>query len=618
MRTAPASSAFVLVVWLAGCTGEQVCEPGESQPCTCADGSSGAQECSDDGDAWEDCTCLGDDDTGDDDTGDDDTTGGDADGDGWTVEEGDCDDDDPAVHPLAEELCDGLDNNCDGAPDSGEVLDQDGDGYVFCEDCDDLAPESYPGAPELCDGIDNDCDGALPMDEETDSDGDGWVECLDCNDDDEATHPDAAELCDGVDNDCNGDLPTDEQDSDSDSQMVCAGDCDDSDPDTWDGAGEICDGIDNDCDGALPDDEQDGDSDGVMACDGDCDDGDPAVFPGATETCNGMDDDCDGQVPAEEQLDADGDGYFNCEDCDDTDELVYPGAPESCDGIDGDCDGVVPEDETDDDLDGWSECEGDCDDSDAALSPDADELCDGIDNDCDGTVDYWISIPGGSFDMGSDEGEADEIPVHTVTVPDLEMWQTEVTVAQYQECIDTMICTSPDSGGTYDNWGVMGREQHPVNSVDWYQAATFCAWVGGRLPTEAEWEYAARSGGQDLTYPWGDEDATCDLVIRCDWGMGGYGCGEGHTWEVCSKPDGNTDQGLCDMAGNVWEWVQDWYHSDYTDAPVDGSAWETPEGDRRPFRGGGFASGGDELRCSNRDYDYPTYRVNGVGFRCAR
>jgi iron(II)-dependent oxidoreductase len=157
---------------------------------------------------------------------------------------------------------------------------------------------------------------------------------------------------------------------------------------------------------------------------------------------------------------------------------------------------------------------------------------------------------------------------------------------------------------------------HPVNCVDWQQAVDFCERAGGRLPSEAEWEYAARSGGQDITYPWGNAAATCDDAVYDDTGSND-GCGTGRTWAVCSKTAGNTTQGLCDMAGNVWEWVQDWSHNDYTGAPTDGSAW-VDGGTDRVMRGGGFSSLAYSLRAADRhDYE-PTYQADNVSFRCAR
>jgi formylglycine-generating enzyme required for sulfatase activity len=233
--------------------------------------------------------------------------------------------------------------------------------------------------------------------------------------------------------------------------------------------------------------------------------------------------------------------------------------------------------------------------------------------------------------MGSTAYSREE-PVHSVTVPSFEMTQTEVTVSQYGACVDASVCTVPGSGGTYDNWGVAGRENHPVNRVDWNQAVSFCVWVGGRLPSESEWEYAASNGASEDIYPWGDETATCDYAVMNEaGGTGGYGCGTGFTMEVCSKPAGNTSHGLCDMSGNVWEWVQDWYHDSYDCdanpgasncgvggvAPADGSAWDG-SGFARVARGGGFDYYAIYLRASDRAYASPSGQSDHLGFRCGR
>jgi iron(II)-dependent oxidoreductase len=234
----------------------------------------------------------------------------------------------------------------------------------------------------------------------------------------------------------------------------------------------------------------------------------------------------------------------------------------------------------------------------------------------------WIVLPGGTFEMGSDGGEAHERPVHTVTVAGFEMLQTEVTVTQYAACVGESGCSVPSARGacepgSYGNWGAVGREGHPVNCVTWYQAGEFCSWAGARLPTEAEWEYAARSGGKDIVYPWGDEPATCEYAVMDEDGLS-PGCGTERTMVPCSKPAGNTEQGICDMAGNLLEWVQDWYHDSYAGAPADGSAWEDPPGSYRVYRSGHLTYPAELIRAASRTYNDPTFAADASGFRCAR
>ncbi|HHW97862.1 MAG TPA: SUMF1/EgtB/PvdO family nonheme iron enzyme [Oligoflexales bacterium] len=230
----------------------------------------------------------------------------------------------------------------------------------------------------------------------------------------------------------------------------------------------------------------------------------------------------------------------------------------------------------------------------------------------------WVRISGGSFSMGSNDGDSygDEEPVHRVTVPTFEMTKTQVTVEQYKACVNAGACTAPDTGGSC-NWGQSDRGKHPINCVDWHQAQAYAKWAGGRLPSEAEWEYAARSGGRDWKYPWSNEEATCDRAVMDDGS--GNGCGRGNTtWPVCSKPRGNTTHGLCDMAGNVYEWAQDWYHDSYSGAPTDGSAWEKPTGSIRVRRGGAWPAGARGVRAAFRDSNSPGIRIASLGFRLAR
>jgi formylglycine-generating enzyme required for sulfatase activity len=272
--------------------------------------------------------------------------------------------------------------------------------------------------------------------------------------------------------------------------------------------------------------------------------------------------------------------------------------------------------DTDTDSDSDTDTDSDSDtDTDTDIDTGTDVCVDGATTVGNGGT-TWVTVCGGTFQMGSNDGDLDETPVHTVTVPSFEMLETEVTVAQYGECVDASVCTVPQSGGMYDNWGVAGRENHPVNKVDWNQATTFCTWIGGRLPSESEWEYAASNGAGENTYPWGDETATCDYAVMDD-DTHTAGCDTERTWPVCSKTAGNTSHGLCDMAGNISEWVQDWMHSDYTGAPSDGSAWDD-SGSYRVRRSSSFRVSAVGQRASYRRSGTPSFKYNHLGFRCGR
>jgi formylglycine-generating enzyme required for sulfatase activity len=225
----------------------------------------------------------------------------------------------------------------------------------------------------------------------------------------------------------------------------------------------------------------------------------------------------------------------------------------------------------------------------------------------------WVPLGGGTFRMGSDAGKPEERPVHTVTLSGFEIARTEVTVRQYRACVDAGVCTVPDTGRLC-SWWEMGKEEHPVNCVDWNQARAFSRWVGGDLCTEAQWEYAARSGGKDRTYPWGDEQATCARAVVDDGN--GFGCGKDRAWLVCSKEKGNTDQGLCDMAGNVWEWAQDFYGPYAVGESTDSMGPDA--GTSRVVRGSCWRGLGKWSSTTARSGFDPTDRLGVVGLRPCR
>ncbi len=429
----------------------------------------------------------------------------------------DCDDATPSVNPGASEICDGLDQDCDGEIDEDPVdggtwypdLDEDGFGdpesaISACEepsgvvsdgtDCDDQNNTVNPGGIEICNGLDDDCDGEIDegrlLEWFLDKDGDGWgveeysiLSCDapegyvlyagDCDDSDPAYHPSAEESDCSDPNDYNCDGSTGYADLDEDGFAACE-ECEDMDASIFPGADEYCDLEDNDCDGEVDEDDAldastwylDEDLDGfgqaevsLVACyvpDGyvgdatDCDDSDSFVNPSSFEICNDVDDDCDGQID-EEALDAswwyrdlDSDGYGDaaealesCQqptgyvvdysDCDDTDSAVNTAATEYCDGIDNDCDGEVDEDDAadaamwyqDGDGDGFGNpasfavaCvaaedyvadSSDCDDSNASVHPGADEYCNDVDDDCDGEVDEDDALDASTWYLDYDE-----------------------------------------------------------------------------------------------------------------------------------------------------------------------------------------------------------------------
>ena len=244
--------------------------------------------------------------------------------------------------------------------------------------------------------------------------------------------------------------------------------------------------------------------------------------------------------------------------------------------------------------------------------------------------DVWIRVPAGSFTMGSPGSEyersSDEDPPHGVTFANGYLIRKyETSVLEYEACraASSATCTAPSTsdnngGGWGTNSSGNGRSTHPQNGLNRYQAAAVCEWAGGRLPTEAEWEYAA-SGPTHRKFPWGDTPYPSCSNNTAVFHDASTGCGTGGTWAVGSKTAGAAWCGALDMAGNVTEWCQDGYHSSYTGAPTDGSAWLGVSDTTFVFRGGSFWYFAEMMRCSDRGYpDTPGVRRSDRGVRCAR
>ena len=539
---------------------------------------------------------------------------------------GDCDDRDPAYNPAASEddCSDPNDYNCDG---SVGYADGDGDGHPACQDCDDDDAGRYPGADEICNELDDDCDGEVDEGASgggtfyRDLDEDGYGDpadttsgCTapegyaalgdDCNDTSASVNPGAAELCDGIDNDCDAEVdeagaadePTWYMDADADGYGDPASplssceapdgysaydtDCDDTDAAYNPAADEACeDTEDYNCDGSTGYDDADGD--GWAACE-ECDDGDSAVNPDAVELCNGVDDDCDATVDEDDAADAtnwyadsDGDTYGDalsavsaCEppegfvgdgsDCDDGDDGVNPGATEVCDGVDGDCDGDVDEDAADatewytdadgdgfgdegavvlscDAIDGLTDVGGDCDDAADSVNPDATEVCNDIDDDCNGYADdgatdlvtYYADADADGYGDPSDSVEACGAP--------------DGYVADASDCDDTDASVLDGltwyADGDGDGYGDAG------------DALVACDAPAGYVADDADCD-----DGDSDTNPGADE--VCDgLDNDCD-GSEDEGAADLFTWYADADADGYGDPSstteACDMpAGYV-------------------------------------------------------------------
>lgn len=224
-----------------------------------------------------------------------------------------------------------------------------------------------------------------------------------------------------------------------------------------------------------------------------------------------------------------------------------------------------------------------------------------------------VEVPGGNFVMGCDAAdpacEDYESPTHEIFLDDFEITKYEITQAQYQACIADQACSEPKC-----DFNPSDRGNYPVACASWQQASEFCAWAGLNLPTEAQWEKAAR-GDDGRKYPWGNEEPTCDHASF-------LGC-SGLRQPVGSFPQGASPYGVMDMAGNVPEWVADWYSPTYYEnAPISDPGGPN-DGDFKVFRGGSFASIPEFLRTYDRSKDDPLDYVTAahlgyLGIRCVR
>ena len=240
-----------------------------------------------------------------------------------------------------------------------------------------------------------------------------------------------------------------------------------------------------------------------------------------------------------------------------------------------------------------------------------------------------VFVPAGKFIMGSNP-EADpyfwgaESPQHEVTLHDYWIYQIEVTNAMYQQCAAEKACPIPSqkkSRSVDEYYGNAEYGNYPVIFVNWISAQSYCTWAGGRLPTEAEWEKAARGDQDTRLFPWGSTPALVSQANFCD-----NGCAQSHaerdkddgypdTAPVGSYPEGISPYGALDMAGNVWEWVFDWFQPTYNSAPVTNPVGPASS-KYRTIRGGAWSNPSAGVRIVQRDGMRPDLSLDTLGFRC--
>jgi serine/threonine-protein kinase len=225
-----------------------------------------------------------------------------------------------------------------------------------------------------------------------------------------------------------------------------------------------------------------------------------------------------------------------------------------------------------------------------------------------------VYVPAGEFLMGSTgagwRNDDDEQPQHTVYLDAFWIDRTEVTNNQYQKCVEAGACTAPEESKSRTYYGNTIFDEYPVLYVDWNQASAYCQWAGARLPTEAQWEKAAR-GTEGRSYPWGNSGPDDNKV--------NFNCSQcvGYTSQVGSYPDGASPYGALDMAGNASEWVADFYDRWYYTNSLASNPKGPDSGAFKVQRGGSWRDYAGDIRAADRGLSDPSNTSDKIGIRCA-